>query len=121
LYFLEFGHAAEGSVEVEEAAVVAAAEMGEAAGFVDYEVAAVGADVGEKAWDAFVVDQDEGFVEIVFEEGERAGVAGLFDGACVANELPGGGETFFFYFFEELRVGIEGCIRGFGFGDIGIY
>jgi hypothetical protein len=86
--------------------MITAAEIAETAGFIYDEVAAMGADVGEEADRFVVVDEDKGFVEVFPQENEGLGVASGRDLPGVTDELPGGGEAFFFYFLEELCIGV---------------
>ncbi len=85
----EFGHGFEAAVEVEAAAVIAAAE-GVIDGLpFDEDVAAVGADVAEAMNGVVsVAGEEDGFVERAFEEGVGGGLAGDLGEGEIADELP---------------------------------
>jgi hypothetical protein len=96
-YFFEFGHAAEAAVQIEEPAMIAATEVRELAGLVDHQVTAMGADIGQEAEGiVFIPHEGNGFVEVIFEDGERAGVTGSGGLVAIGDELPGRGEDQFF-------------------------
>src|SRR5580692_11334915 len=89
LYLFELRHAAETAVKVEEAAVIAATEMGEPAGLVHDDIPAVSTNIGKQPdRTGIVADQHQGFIEEALQQGKGPRVTGGRDQVGITDQLP---------------------------------